>query len=561
LRFGLVALGLVFCASFSYAAEPLQIVDNPKAYAVAAGAVAASTTSPWPFFQSLVAGEAPELDLWTVETAMASPKRRISIGASTLFLNGFGPHPFPAALTGLAASRAGEHFRCWVLVDPDQFRPIPTDLLGMVRDHRGMPSPASGDAELDAYAAFVQRASRTSDAAFRKRAKELEHRLAVKSPAECRGKVYLIKGQLIRLREIGLDSITRQTGARHMYEAWIDQNLYGVAPLCVLFTNLPAGLTPSEKYKDTTVQFAGYFYKLYRYEPANPEKPSKQAPLLIGRTISVENAPAAARDQIELPQAMRLPPELLARIRDRRGVPTEESGDPELDAYAEFLKRANATSDDAFRQAAGDGELNRAIAVEAPEKCRGNVYRIKGKLKRLRELELGDLARQAGVQHLYEAWIDQEMYGAHPTCVRFTEFPSGWTLDDKYEDSPVEFAGYFYKLYRYESAAPKKPLMDTPMLIGHTIRISNPPDHGSEFGWLRQLIPIFIGLLCVVIASILGMTLWYRYADEKVRRRISQVRHQEFVPPPEDESSPATESPAENELPKKELPLEDPKRE
>jgi hypothetical protein len=348
---------LLLCAGAAPPDDPV-LVDNPGAFGAAAGTVGGCAGGPWHLFGVLLAGEAPEVNFWSIELPMASEKRRKLFGASTLFLDGFGPRRLDTALTTLATVRAGEQLQCWAPVDSEKVYPIPRDLLGRVLDHKPIPSAASGDPELDAYHEFVRRASQTSDAAFLKAAEELDRGKAREAPQRCRGNVYTLEGRLVRLRDLGPDTALRQAGVRGLYEGWIDQRIdgksvFGAHPVCVLFTELPSGLKPAEKL-DVSVRFAGYYYKLYRYEAADPNKPFQETPLLIGHTIALQGNPAA-------------------------------EAEPGLD-------------------------------------------------------------------------------------------------------------------------------------------------------WFRDLVPGFIVLLCVVFGAILGITLWYRYADEKVRRRITKARHQDFVPPSPEEA-------------------------
>src|SRR5437764_8920926 len=84
------------------------------------------------------------------------------------------------------------------------------------------------------------------------------------------------------MREAGVDA----------YEGWlIPVGGHSVNPICVVFTELPAGLAVPAKASDVNrfVSFAGYSFKRLKYESGEEEKPGqykvRAAPMLIGHTV------------------------------------------------------------------------------------------------------------------------------------------------------------------------------------------------------------------------------------------------------------------------------------
>lgn len=106
--------------------------------------------------------------------------------------------------------------------------------------------------------------------------------------AKYRGEVVHVEGRLKRIRDLGPTKALEADGVKNLYEAWIFSNLYREYSYCVLFSELPPGLTVSERL-DVPVTFDGYFFKNYRFAAGDGPR---RAPLLIGRTIDVVAAPS-----------------------------------------------------------------------------------------------------------------------------------------------------------------------------------------------------------------------------------------------------------------------------
>src|SRR5207302_990371 len=81
-------------------------------------------------------------------------------------------------------------------------------------------------------------------------------------------------------------AVPRRTGFDKVYEGWIAVDAHTPRLVCVLFVELPAGLTAGDKL-DVPVDFCGYYYKRYGNEQSPPLKSGERnlAPMLIGRTV------------------------------------------------------------------------------------------------------------------------------------------------------------------------------------------------------------------------------------------------------------------------------------
>lgn len=230
-----------------------------------------------------------------------------------------------------------------------------------------------------------------------------------------------------------------------------------------------------------------------------------------------------------------LPALLLERgvIRDRRDI---SIGNPEYDAYWQILVQAHYTSAKAFAQEARH-DVTYVHLFNEPERYRGEVVHLSGRLIRLRRFDAPDEARAAGVAYLYESWIMTDRYGKNPICAVFTDLPSGLTVDNERNyNEPVGFDGYFYKRYRYKAADTKKAneYRDAPLLIGHSLT-GNFGAAVEEESWGHGLIWVFVGVASGTVLGVAVLTVWFRYHDRRVRQRIHASRNAQFVVPTENE--------------------------
>ncbi|MHB1425704.1 MAG: hypothetical protein ACYC3I_21255 [Gemmataceae bacterium] len=222
-------------------------------------------------------------------------------------------------------------------------------------------------------------------------------------------------------------------------------------------------------------------------------------------------------------------------IRDRHGIFT---GEPEYEAYWQFLVQAHFTSAKAFAKVARR-DVTYVHLFNEPERYRGEVVRVSGRLIRLLSFTPPDEARAAGVSQLYEGWIMTDNFGENPVVIAFTDLPAGLTVDNRRKyNEPVSFDGYFYKRYRYKAGDSKKAneYRDAPLLIGHTLSGQFAPSGVREEAetWGHKLIWVFMGVVGGAVVLLLALMGWYRYHDRRVRQRIRVSRQADFVPPSED---------------------------
>lgn len=236
---------------------------------------------------TLMSGEENSFNLWTLSGPFSSRRDRAMLATAALITFPSGIQTAPIQI--LEILRLGDEEDFWTLVNSDVVYPIPVEFLERVKDEKPIQAPLIDDLEASAYFRVVQMAYQTDPGAFRASArKDLTYADLMRQPKTNRGEVVQAQGRLRRLRKIPPPLALTELGISELYEGWIFQELYGANPTCVIFTTIPANLSPFEK-DDIPVSFQGYFFKKYRYRTASTSKDLawKDVPLIIGRTIDL----------------------------------------------------------------------------------------------------------------------------------------------------------------------------------------------------------------------------------------------------------------------------------
>src|SRR5579883_774884 len=243
---------------------------------------------PYSALAAVYAGASLDPPVWDLRGIFSSKAGRINIGASLLYLAGFGP-PATTPLTELIMLQAGEQRDCWALIDSETLRPFPKYFLtpGLIRDRDDI---HNGALEYEAFWQVLVQAHFTSAKAFAKAARrDVAYVHLFNEPEQYRGEVVHLSGRLIRLRGFTAPDEARAAGVANLYEAWIMTDAYGENPICFAFTDLPPGLkVDNERRYNDEVSCDGYFYKRYRYKAADSKKANefRDAPLLIGHSLT-----------------------------------------------------------------------------------------------------------------------------------------------------------------------------------------------------------------------------------------------------------------------------------
>jgi hypothetical protein len=192
-------------------------------------------------------------------------------------------------LTSVALLQAGKGYSLWSALPEN---PISEDSkvpplvnLESVKDE----TPIRSGEEGLAFCEALVKAHKTSNQVFRNSVtRGLTFANLYNEPKLHRGKVVHFEGRLKRVVRFEPPEETKLDGVTDQYEGWLFIPDYGANPVCVIFTELPAGLEPGDKL-NVLASFDGYFFKKYRYKAADTWR---DAPLLIGHTITVIQGPA-----------------------------------------------------------------------------------------------------------------------------------------------------------------------------------------------------------------------------------------------------------------------------
>jgi hypothetical protein len=153
--------------------------------------------------------------------------------------------------------------------------------------------------------------------------------------------------------------------------------------------------------------------------------------------------------------------------------------------------------------------------------------KFEGRLRMLRKQEPSQKLRDAGLEAAYEGWIYPKDE-AHPICVVFTDPPAG--IDPTGQVNKwVSFAGYSFKLLRYESSEqdeknPKKNVVRrAPLLLGRAVTVLPDPEGTAPVTWDGFLKTATV-VVIVLLGTALGLTWWFRHGDRRARQEITAHR-------------------------------------
>jgi hypothetical protein len=161
------------------------------------------------------------------------------------------------------------------------------DLEGRVEDHVPMRSWQENEEEAKAYCQTLIQAHTLGESLSQSARHDVTFAHLFEEPHKYRGEVVHFRGRLTRLRRFDAPRFVQKPYEMpYLYEGWMfDSALYGANPLCIVFTQLPAGLQIQET-MNTPVTFDGYFFKRFRYTAGDA---IREAPLLIGHAPRLES--------------------------------------------------------------------------------------------------------------------------------------------------------------------------------------------------------------------------------------------------------------------------------
>jgi hypothetical protein len=349
-------------------------------------------------------------------------------------------------------------------------------------------------------------------------------------------------GKLVRARRLAATKALREAGTAEVYEALI-------APLdepatdlvSFVFTELPEALAgvrqkPQEQWTeaDAWVTAAGYFFKAKQDAPKDDP-----VPVLIGKSLSVLKGPPPGPDKNN-PAALDKGLRVFKFIENDTRVARGDDNWEEAVAWNRVLLHArrfspeeleaNARTDLTFADLHEDGRRESEGGgrdYKGRRDYKLDLVRFEGRLLMLRKMELSKKLRDAGVETLYEGWlVPKDEPRGNPVCVVFTDPPEGVESLGRV-NKWVSFAGYAFKLMRYESGEQDKNgryvTKRAPLLLGRALIARPDPDAPSNVSW-RGFVAGAVAVVVALVAAGLGLGWWFRRGDRKARQEIQAHR-------------------------------------
>jgi hypothetical protein len=126
----------------------------------------------------------------------------------------------------------------------------------------------------------------------------------------------------------------------------------------------------------------------------------------------------------------------------------------------------------------------------------------------------------SSIKEVYEGWIYHEYEYQHPIVVAFAELPpeisTGGPLSYR-----VSFDGYYFKLMAYPTKEMEngKPVWRVaPFLIGR--KLQSIETESSMWSLSNSFVPLVATGVGLVLATVFGLTFWFRSADRRARLRM-----------------------------------------
>ena len=206
--------------------NPDEIHTNPINMAMAVlGSTGSRASAPLATAATVVAGT--KLGAWDFDGIMTNRYNRQSFGAVMLICSGFNPGGSQISQIGIL--RIGESLDFWALQNTDKLLYLPESDLSLIKD--GSPV-AEGGNEAIVYNQFLIRSFFTSPAAFKSGVKPgLTYTHLLSEPGPSRGEVVQVSGRLLRINRFRPPHEVASVGVSTLYEAWINNEVFGASPL------------------------------------------------------------------------------------------------------------------------------------------------------------------------------------------------------------------------------------------------------------------------------------------------------------------------------------------
>jgi hypothetical protein len=217
---------------------------------------------------------------------------------------------------------------------------------------------------------------------------------------------------------------------------------------------------------------------------------------------------------------------IFAGIKDDERVLSEAENNDEFLSYNEVFEFANQFRAPELEAHARRDVSYRDLMGQTRDEFKLDLVYLEGRLARVLRREPTPTLAAAGIPAVYEGWLFPKDE-AEPVCIVFSELPPEITpAKDLNPVTKVQFAGYVFKVIRYEAqptaANPARGTMRrAPLLIGKSVTVVPTAARSPGADWQGTFVPGLLIGLGVLSAVGFGLAWWYRRGDRSVRTALA----------------------------------------
>jgi hypothetical protein len=359
----------------------------------------------------------------------------------------------------------------------------------------------------------------------------------VKLPGHFRLDLVRFDGQITKVRRFAATKALQDGGIAEVYQALvIPLDEPPTVPVSLIFTELPAVLAGVKQKAevewmavDTPATAAGYFFKVEQDARTAPK--DEAIPVLIGKSVTVRKEPrepSAGADRNN-PTALDKNLRVFKYIHDDTRMAKEEVNWEEVSAWNRVLLHARRFSPEELEQHARADLKFADLFEDVRRDYKLDLVKFEGRLLSLKKMEPTKKLQAAGLEVSYEGWlVPKDEPRGNPICIVFTDPPDGVEPNGRV-NKWVSFAGYSFKLLRYESGERDKDdpnrnvVKKAPLLVGRAIVVRPDPDGASNVSW-QSFATVATAVVLGLIGTALGLSWWFRRGDRRARQEINANR-------------------------------------
>jgi hypothetical protein len=417
---------------------------------------------------------------------------------------------------------------------------------GGIVDFAPVASEAENKQEYDAWHEVTAHAAQFTSAELEGHAGRDATREELVGPPRDHFRLELLRfdGRLTKARRLAAAKSLAESGVAESYEALLVP-LGGPPnrPVSVVFTELPPELAelrqaPEARWSavDRWGTAAGYFFKAVQDAPgADP------LPLLVGKSVRVLAEEPPGPDP-KNPAAVDKGLRVFRHVRNDAPVASGDENFEEMVAWNRVLLHArrfppeelerHARTDLTFADLFFDGrwvDKDGKTRFDGARDYKLDLVKFEGRLIQLKRMKPSAELRDAGVEEAYQGWLlPRDEPGGNLVCVVFTDPLEGVEPTGRV-NRWVSFAGYAFKLMRYESGEKEKDdptryvWKRAPLLLGRAATPRPDPESASPVSW-ESFATAATAVVLGLVGSALALAWWYRGGDRAARRAVAANR-------------------------------------